>query len=77
MFGTQCCCLKQEKTELNFNFRYSPRELEYIKIKGNLDIDKFNNATQYYVTFNPLGSEFTHIRLARLDYDFMMLRVFF
>lgn len=64
------------KTEFNFNFRYSPRELEDIKIKGWLDVDKFNNASQYYATFNPLGNELTHIRLARLDYDMMMVKVF-
>ena len=64
------------KTEFNFNFRYSPRELEDIRIKGNLDVEKFNNASQYFVTFNPLGKEFTHIRLARFDYDMQMIKVF-
>ena len=63
-------------TLYNFNFRYSPRELEDIKIKGNLDIGKFNDAKQYYVTFNPVGEEFVHIRLGRLDYDMMMVTVF-
>jgi len=60
----------------DFNFRYSPRDLEDIKIKGKLDIGKFNDASQYYVTFNPLGNHLTHIRLARLDYDVMMTRIF-
>jgi len=60
----------------NFNFRYSPRDLEDIKIKGKLDIERFNDASQYYVTFNPLGNELTHVRLARLDYDVMMTRIF-
>jgi len=64
------------KTFYNFNFRYSPRDLENIKIKGKLDVEKFNDASQYYVTFNPLGKEFTHIRLGRLDYDMMMIQVF-
>lgn len=64
------------KTEFNFNFRFSPRELEDIDIKGNLDLDKFNNASQYYVTFDPLGKEFTHIRLGRLDFDIQMTKVF-
>ncbi len=64
------------KTEFNFNFRYSPRELEDIKIKGWLDVDKFNNATQYYATFNPLGNDLAHVRLARMDYDIMMTRIF-
>jgi len=60
----------------DFNFRYSPRELEDIKIKGKLDFEKFNDASQYYATFNPLGNDFTHIRLARLDYDLQMTKIF-
>ena len=64
------------KTLYNFNFRYSPRDLEYITIRGWLDADKFNNATQYYATFNPLGKNLTYVRLARLDYDIMMTRIF-
>ena len=50
--------------------------MEDIKIKGSLDVNKFNNASQYYATFNPLGNDFTHVRLARLDYDLMMTRIF-
>ena len=64
------------KTEYSFNFRYSPNDLENIKIKGTLNPKKFNNASQYYVTFNPLGNELTYIRLARLDYDVQMVNVF-
>jgi len=64
------------KTLYNFNFRYSPRDLEDIKITGNLDLDKFNNASEYFVTFNPEGIDFTHIRLARFDYDIQMTQVF-
>ena len=64
------------KTSYNFNFRYSPRDLENIEIKGKLDVDKFNDASQYYATFNPLGNNFSHIRLARLDYDLQMIRIF-
>lgn len=64
------------KTAFNFNFRYSPKELEDIKIKGWLDVGKFNNASQYYATFNPLGKQLSHIRLARLDYDLQMTKVF-
>ena len=64
------------RTLYDFNFRYAPRELEDISIKGNLDTKKFNNATQYYATFNPLGSDFTYVRLARLDYATQMIKVF-
>lgn len=64
------------KTEYNFNFRYSPRDLEHIKIRGNFNLKKFNNASQYYVTFNPSGNDFVHVQLARLDYDVQMVKVF-
>jgi len=64
------------KTEYKLNFRYSPKDLEDITIKGLLDVDKFNDATQYYATFNPLGNDLTYVRLARLDYDVMMTKVF-
>jgi len=64
------------KTLYNMNFRYSPRDLEDIEIKGKLDVDKFNDATQYYATFNPLGNDFTYVRLARLDYAAQMIKVF-
>jgi len=63
-------------TLFNFNFRYSPRDLEDIKIKGTLDTKKFNEAKEYFVTFNPLGTDFTHIQLARFDFDIQMTKVF-
>jgi len=58
-------------------FRYGPREVEDIIISGTLNDELFNDAKQYYATFNPLGNDFTHIRLARLDYDIQMTNIFF
>ncbi len=60
----------------NMALRYGPRDLEDIRIIGKLNTELFNNATNYYVTFNPLGNEFTHVRLARFDYDTQMIKVF-
>ena len=64
------------QTLYDFSFRYSPKEVENVSIKGFLSKDFFNNATEYYVTFDPLGKEFSHIRLARFDFDTQMLKVF-
>lgn len=63
-------------TEFNLNFRYSPLEVEDIPIEGVLDIQRFNDAENYSVTFNPLGEDLSHIRLARFDFDTQMLKVF-
>ncbi len=62
--------------EYFLNFRYGPKELETLPIKGTLDLEKFNNASHYFVTFNPLGKEFSYLRVARFDYDSQMLKVF-
>jgi len=60
----------------DIQFRYGPKEVEDIKISGTLNTKRFNDATQYYATFNPLGNDFTHIRLARFDYDIQMTKIF-
>jgi len=60
----------------DIQFRYGPKEVEDIRISGTLNTKRFNDATQYYATFNPLGNDFTHIRLARLDYDIQMTKIF-
>jgi len=60
----------------DIQFRYGPREVEDIKISGTLNTKRFNDATQYYATFNPLGNDFTYIRLARFDYDIQMTKIF-
>src|SRR3989344_7954427 len=61
----------------NMALRYGPKDLENIKISGNLDLELFNNASDYYVTFNPVGSNFSHIALAVGDFNTHMTNVFF
>ena len=68
----------------NIQFRYGPRDLEDIKIGGFLNTALFNNATDYYVTFNPIGNydsenkgSFSHAVLAVGDFNQHMTKVFF
>lgn len=57
--------------------RYGPRDLEDIEIKGFLDVDLFNDAQDYYVTYNPVGNDFSHVALAVGDFNQHMTNVFF
>src|SRR3989338_10821065 len=41
------------KTHFNFAFRYSPNQVEDVPLTGTLDKELFNNADEYYITFNP------------------------
>lgn len=61
----------------NVQFRYSPKEIEDIPIEGALDMNKFNNATQYYVTFNPVEGNFSAMALAVGDFNEHMTKIFF
>ena len=61
----------------SIQFRYGPRELEDIKIGGSLNAGLLNNATEYYVTFNPLGNDFSSVALAVADFNQHMTNVFF
>jgi len=40
----------------DMQFRYGPRGVGDINIDGTLNTDLFNNAADYYVTFNPTGN---------------------
>ena len=66
----------------NMNLRYGPRDLEDIRIFGYFDGELFNNATDYYVTFNPVGDYdpegygFSHVVLAVNDFNQHMTKVF-
>ncbi len=60
----------------SLSLRYSPRELQDIVIEGNLDKEFFDNQTEFYVTFNPTGKEFSYVGLAVGDFDTHMLKVF-
>ncbi len=64
------------KTLYNLALRYSPRELEEITISGWLNDTLFNEAEEYYVTFNPAGSQFSHVALAVGDFNSHMTKAF-
>ena len=61
----------------NMALRYGPRDLEDIRINGKLDLDLFNDAVDYYVTFNPVGNDFSHVALAVGDFNTHMTNIFF
>ncbi len=61
----------------NIQFRYNPKEIESINVKGVLDTAVFNSATDYYVTFNPKGNDFSSVALAVGDFNQQMTKVFF
>ena len=61
----------------NIQFRYGPGELEDIKIGGSLNIGLLDTATEYYVTFNPLGNNFSGVALAVSDFNQHMTNIFF
>ncbi|MBI2107796.1 hypothetical protein HYU10_04035 [Candidatus Woesearchaeota archaeon] len=64
------------KTIYDLSMRYSPRELENISLNGALNDTLFNEAKEYYVTFNPNGSDFSHIAVAAGDFNTHMLNAF-
>ena len=61
----------------DIQFRYGPREVEDINIKGSLNTELLNRATEYYVTFNPTGNDFSHVALAVADFNQHMINIFF
>ncbi len=61
----------------NIQFRYGPREVDDIKIIGSLNTKLLNNATEYYVTFNPTGQNFSAMALAVGDFNEHMTKIFF
>ncbi|MBU3901694.1 hypothetical protein KKF25_03560, partial [Patescibacteria group bacterium] len=61
----------------NIQFRYGPKEVEGMKIYGSLDTELLNNASDYYVTFNPTGNDFSSVALAIGDFNQHMTNIFF
>lgn len=61
----------------DIQFRYGPREVEDITIKGSLNTELLNRVTEYYVTFNPTGNDFSHVALAVADFNQHMINIFF
>ena len=56
--------------------RYTPKDLKGIVIEGSLNSELFNNQSEFYVTFNPTGKEFSYIALAVADFNTHMSKVF-
>lgn len=56
--------------------RYSPQDLKDIAIEGNLNANFFNNKSEFFVTFNPAGKDFSSIGLAVADFNTHMSKVF-
>ncbi len=56
--------------------RYSPKDLKDIVIEGNLNAEFFNNQSEFFVTFNPAGKDFSSIGLAVADFNTHMSKVF-
>ena len=54
--------------QLNIALHFGPRGLEDIKIRGSLN-ERFTNAEDVYVTFDPLGSSLNYIALAVGEFD--------
>lgn len=60
----------------NLALRYSPKELKDVVIEGMLNAEFFNNQSEFYVTFNPTGKEFSYVGLAVADFNTHMSKVF-
>tara|TARA_Y100000310_G_scaffold47186_1_gene43804 strand:- start:31027 stop:31821 length:795 start_codon:yes stop_codon:yes gene_type:complete len=61
----------------NIQFRYGPKEVENINIEGSLNREVLNKVTEYYVTFNPTGNDFSSVALAIGDFNTHMTKIFF
>lgn len=56
--------------------RYSPKDLKGIVIEGSLNPVFFDNQSEFFVTFNPTGKDFSYIGLAVADFNTHMSNVF-
>jgi len=60
----------------NLALRFSPKDLESIAIEGNLDKEFFDTQNEFFVTFNPIGKDFSDVSLAVADFGTHMSKVF-
>jgi len=60
----------------NLVLRYGPKDVEGLKIQGALNTSLFNKYPNYYVTFNPVGSDFAHVAAAVNDFNQHMINAF-
>ncbi|MBI3027477.1 hypothetical protein HYY70_05165 [Candidatus Woesearchaeota archaeon] len=72
---TQLTSPKGTKT-YSLALRYSPNDLKDIVIEGQLDSKLFDNKSEFYYTFNPIGKELSFVTLAVADFSTHMARVF-
>ena len=56
--------------------RYSPKDLKDIVIEGNLNNEFFNKQSEFFVTFNPTGKDFSYVGLVVADFNTHMSKVF-
>ena len=56
--------------------RFAPWEVENIPLTGQLNESFFNTETQYFVTFDPLGSDFNYVALAIGDFNEHLMKIF-
>ena len=56
--------------------RYSPRDLKDVDIEGALNLNFFNNQSEFFVTFNPTGKDLSYVALAVADFDTHLSKVF-
>lgn len=52
----------------NIPLHYTPRDLDDLTIEGGIN-EIFSDAEEVYITFNPLGSDLTHVALAIGEFD--------
>jgi len=60
----------------SLSMRYSPKDLKDILIEGILNAEFFNNQSEFFVTFNPIGKDFSYVSLAVADFNTHMSKVF-
>jgi len=58
------------------SFRFSPKEVEDVKIAGTLNNSLFNSEDEIYITFDPLGKNLQYIALAIGEFDQNMIKSF-
>jgi hypothetical protein len=63
--------------EYNIFFRYGPKEAIHVPIYGQLNLTLFNDAKDYYVTFNPMDEGLQYVALAVNDFNQQMINIFF
>ncbi|MFH1642918.1 MAG: hypothetical protein ABIC04_08550 [Nanoarchaeota archaeon] len=64
------------RTLYSLDFRFGPKEVTEVEVRGKLNIELFDSANDYYITYNPVGQDFRYEVLAVGDINQHMLKVF-